>query len=184
VTFSPAQTAEVAEVPGGPQISATMVDFDDKAATLKISLTENGKVLAEPTLRTIRGERAVVGTRNGPAAPYVFLLIEPLEAPAFDRAGARKSGAGDIVIPQAIKRVQPAYPEEARKAKLEGVVLLECTVGADGRVKGCRASRREPLGLTDAAIAAVSQWEFEPARDGAGQPIEVMMTITIRFALS
>jgi hypothetical protein len=46
------------------------------------------------------------------------------------------------------------------------------------------ADRREPMGLTDAAIAAVSQWEFEPARFGSGPPVEVVMTPTVRFSLS
>lgn len=184
VPFTAGQTAEVVTVPGGPQISAAMVGFDDRTATLKVSLVENGKVLAEPVVQTLRGGRAVIGTRNGPAAPYVFLLVEPLRAPALKRAGGDAVAQGDLVFPKLMKKVQPLYPDGARKAKLEGLVVLDCTIGADGRVKGCSASRREPMGLTDAAIAAVAQWEFEPAREASGQAVEAVMTFTIRFALS
>lgn len=185
VPFSASQAASIAAVPGGPEISATMLDFDDKAATLKISLTENGKVLAEPTIRELRGGRAVIGARNGPAAPYVFLLVEPLPGPVGPkRTGSAALSTGELTGPRLVKKTQPAYPDEARKARLEGLVVLDCTIGADGRVKGCTASRREPMGLTEAAIGAVAQWEFEPARDASGQAVEVIMTFTIRFALA
>ena len=179
------QAAEVASVPGGPRISAMLMASDEKAATLKFSLVEGDKVLAEPVIRELRGGRAFVGTRNGPAAPYVFLMIEPFPALGdIRKTDGQAVAAIGVTGPKLVSKVQPAYPDEARKAKLEGVVLLECTIGADGRVKGCTAKRREPMGLTEAAIGAVAQWQFEPARDASGQALEVVMTFTIRFALA
>lgn len=69
VMFAGGQTSEIVTVPGGPRIGATMVDFDDKAATLKISLEEGGKLLAEPTIRELRGGRAVVGYEERASGP-------------------------------------------------------------------------------------------------------------------
>jgi TonB family protein len=54
--------------------------------------------------------------------------------------------------------VAPAYPAEARDKKITGVVILEASMGADGRVLDARVLRSIP-GLDDAAVEAVRQWE-------------------------
>ena len=54
-----------------------------------------------------------------------------------------------------VTRIQPEYPSDAKKAKIEGVVVLECTIDADGAVRDLKPVRSEPMGLTEAAIKAV-----------------------------
>lgn len=176
------ETKDVPSVTGGPSIKATLVGSDDKSATYRVALTEGGKLLAEPVIRVARGSRGIVGSRDGTAAPYLFLVVEPLP-PAPGRPRSTTPVQGDITEPKVIKKVNPAYPLEAKQAKLEGIVILEASVDTAGRVKNARALRGEPMGLTEAAIAAVTQWEFEPAKDASGKPVEVVFTLTIRFAL-
>jgi len=190
--IEPAQTAvhahmpgdaakDVPSVAGGPRIQSTLVAFDAKSATYRITLTEGDKLLAEPVVRINRGGRAIVGSRNGEAAPYLFLLVEPF--PPIP-SGARSTGAtGEVTQPVVVKRVNPVYPEEARKARLEGVVLLRARVGTDGHTKDVKVLRHEPMGLSEAAVAAVQQWEWKPAQNAKGDPVEVEWTMTIRFAL-
>jgi protein TonB len=66
-------------------------------------------------------------------------------------------------------------------AKVQGVVLLDATIGTDGLVKGLRLVQSVPL-LDQAAMDAVNLWRFEPALLN-GVPVEVEMTVTINFTL-
>lgn len=50
-------------------------------------------------------------------------------------------------------------------------------------VRDIRAVRSEPMGLTQAAMDAVKQWRYEPARTASGKPVEVHTTVTISFLL-
>jgi protein TonB len=64
---------------------------------------------------------------------------------------------------------------------VEGVVILEAIIGADGRVQEVRVLRSKPL-LDQAAIDAVRQWLFTPTLLN-GVPVPVIMTVTVNFAL-
>ncbi len=175
------QAKDVFSVEGGPRIQSTLLAFDEASATYRIALTEGGKLLAEPVIRVQRGGRAIVGGRDGEAAPYVFLLVEPF--PPLPDGAQAADATKDITQPKILKKVSPVYPDEARQAGFEGIVLLQATVGTNGRVAGLEVLRGEPMGLSEAAIAAVRQWEWEPARNAKGQAVQVAMTLTIRFAL-
>jgi len=88
---------------------------------------------------------------------------------------------GAIPPPKLLKQVNPVYPEEARKAGVEGIVILEATMDAEGRVSNTRVLRSIPL-LDQAAIDAVKQWVYEPLLiDGKSRG--VIFTVTLRFAL-
>jgi len=183
VPLQPNETKDVPSVSGGPTLRATLLAGDEKSATYRIALTEGGRSLAEPVIRVQRGSRAIVGSRDGEAAPYLFVVVEPLPAPPGGSRPATPGAAVPVAEPKLLKKVNPVYPAEARQAKLEGIVLLECTIDATGRVTGVKPIRSEPMGLTEAATVAVTQWEFEPAKGPDGRPVEVKFTVTIRFAL-
>jgi TonB family protein len=80
-----------------------------------------------------------------------------------------------------IERVEPEYTEEARKARVFGIVILELVIEPDGRVSGGRVLKPLPMGLTQRAIDAVGKWRFEPALDG-GKPVRAIHTVTVNFA--
>ena len=77
--------------------------------------------------------------------------------------------------------VKPAYPAEAQSARVQGVVILEATVGTDGHVSDVRVVRSIPL-LDQAAVDAVKQWVFSPALLN-GQPVVFTLTVTVNFTL-
>jgi protein TonB len=89
--------------------------------------------------------------------------------------------AGDIKPPRLVRRIEPDYPEIARQAKVEGVVILEATTDVYGHVTGVRVLRSIPL-LDTAAIDAVRQWVYEPLVVN-GRPRPVTFTVTVRFVL-
>jgi protein TonB len=101
-----------------------------------------------------------------------------VDPPAWTRDGIRV-GAG--AVPTRVKNVAPIYPELARASQVQGVVVLEARIGPDGRVTNARVLRSVPL-LDQAAIEALSQWEYQPTLLN-GSPVPVLITVTINFTL-
>jgi TonB family protein len=100
-------------------------------------------------------------------------------ARAKAKAAAVKVG-GRIKPPTKIKDVQPLYPEIAKSAHISGAVVIEATIGADGKVIDTKVVRSIPL-LDQAAVDAVRQWEYTPTLLNDA-PVPVLMTVTINFA--
>jgi protein TonB len=88
---------------------------------------------------------------------------------------------GVISAPTKIVHVAPTYPAIARAAGVGGVVIIETTIAEDGTVRDVRVLRSVPL-LDQAAIDAVRQWRFTPTLLN-GQPVAVLMTVTVSFSL-
>ena len=88
---------------------------------------------------------------------------------------------GNIKTPTKTKDVKPVYPPIAQSARVSGVVIIEATIGADGKVKDAKVLRSIPL-LDQAALDAVKQWQFTPTLLN-GVPVPVIMTVTVNFTL-
>jgi protein TonB len=89
-------------------------------------------------------------------------------------------GLGQIREPRRKVYVPPDYPEPARRDRVEGTVILDITIDRDGTVRDVRVLRPVAGGLTEAAIAAVKQWAYEPTTLD-GQPVAVAMTVMVTF---
>jgi TonB family protein len=89
---------------------------------------------------------------------------------------------GRVVAPRLIRDVKPQYTARAMQEKVQGEVLLECVVKADGTVGDTKIVKSLDPDLDKAALDAAAQWLFEPGtRDGT--PVNVLVTITIAFTL-
>ncbi len=88
---------------------------------------------------------------------------------------------GTVKPPKLLKQVDPLYPEIARQARVEGIVLIEATTDIHGRVQSCTVLRSIPF-LDQAAIDAVKQWVYEPVIID-GRPRGVIFTEKIEFKL-
>jgi protein TonB len=88
---------------------------------------------------------------------------------------------GDIKPPIKVKNVPPVYPALARQSRIEGVVIIDATIGTDGKVKDTKVIRSIPA-LDTAAVSAVRAWEFKPTLVN-GQAVQVIMTIPVNFTL-
>jgi TonB family protein len=103
------------------------------------------------------------------------------EAAAQQAAGQIVRIGGDVKPPEKIKHVPPVYPEIARSARVQGIVIAEVLIDADGLVSEAKVIR--PVALLDqAALEAVRQWEFTPTEIN-GVAVPVIMTVTISFSL-
>jgi protein TonB len=89
---------------------------------------------------------------------------------------------GQIKEPKKLKNVPPVYPDIAKQARVQGVVILECTISPQGKVTDVKVLRGIPL-LDQAAIDAVKQWVYTPTLLN-GVPVPVIMTVTVNFRLS
>jgi TonB family protein len=81
--------------------------------------------------------------------------------------------------PKPIRSPRPVYPSAAFKARIEGNVLVEVLIDAQGRVSRSRVIRSTP-GLDEAALATVRQWLFQPAVKN-GQPCATLAHIPVQF---
>lgn len=97
--------------------------------------------------------------------------------------GAYRPGNG-VEIPRLLKDVKPQYTAEAMRAKIQGIVLLECVVLADGTVGEVKVRRSlDPtFGLDEEAKRAAKQWRFAPGTR-FGEPVAVLVTIELSFSL-
>ena len=88
---------------------------------------------------------------------------------------------GAIHEPRKIINVNPEYPDEARKTRIQDVVFLDCIVGKDGTVTEARVLRGDPV-LAEAARSAVLQWTYTPTLLN-GEPVAITMTVSVNYVL-
>ena len=88
---------------------------------------------------------------------------------------------GDVRAPVKISGDPPIYPDAARRARIQGKVILEAVIDTAGNIVDIRVLKSEPL-LTDAAIAAVRQWKYSPALQN-GRPVKVYFSVVVEFRL-
>jgi len=87
-----------------------------------------------------------------------------------------------FTAPVALAHGEPSYTEEARRAKLNGTVVLWLNVDRDGKVASVKILRPLGLGLDDHAVETVMKWRFKPAtRDG--EPFPVLVSAEVSFRL-
>jgi TonB family protein len=88
----------------------------------------------------------------------------------------------DVVQPVLIHKVNPEYPEIARKARIQGVVIMEAVITKEGTIEDVKVLRGVHKILDQAAVNSVKQWRYKPATLN-GQPVKVYSTVTVKFTL-
>ncbi len=89
---------------------------------------------------------------------------------------------GDVTEPKAIHKVNPTYPEEARKAGLMGVVVCETVITAAGEISDVKILRTADEVFNQPTIDALKQWKFAPATL-EGEPVDVIYVLTVNYRL-
>ncbi|HEX9459470.1 MAG TPA: TonB family protein [Thermoanaerobaculia bacterium] len=101
---------------------------------------------------------------------------------ATDNGGVYSAVPPGGTQPEETDRVVPRYPMIARRAGIQGPVVVRGIVRRDGTIDNVEVIKDLPYGLGDAASEAVSQWHFRPATY-RGEPIDVYYTVTVNFRL-
>jgi periplasmic protein TonB len=113
---------------------------------------------------------ALGGITGSAAAPVLPPPSEPV------RVG------GNVKEPKLTHMEEPQYPPAAKKSRVQGVVVVEATVTAEGTVDKVKVISGSPL-LADSAVQAVSHWRYEPTYLN-GQAVPVILTAKITFSFS
>jgi protein TonB len=86
-----------------------------------------------------------------------------------------------VAPPKKVKDVRPVYPPIALAMRARGTVILDVTIGTDGKVQDAKVLHSVPH-LDLAALEAVRQWEYEPTRIN-GALVALVMTVVVNFAI-
>jgi TonB family protein len=140
----------------------------------------------EPGARGVPDLECVAIIRTG-AATAVVETPDVTERPGrADQGTPYQAPTGVILAPLLIHRVQPVYPELARKARMQCTVVVDVVVNTSGDVadasilKSCGPGGG--FGIDDAALNAVRQWRYRPATN-SGQPVDSKMATEVTFKL-
>jgi TonB family protein len=107
-------------------------------------------------------------------------------SPASDNSNAPKppkqlSVSADVMAQQLLNKVIPAYPPDAKKARIQGTVVLEALIGKDGNIENLRVLSG-PNQLQQSSLDAVRFWTYKPYLLN-GDPIEVKTTVNVVYSL-
>ena len=204
------QTVNAGVFDTGPVSGHLQADTRQGQLALKVQVDRLEQPLLEVSLLMDPGRPLVLGreldngvvlftvvTTEGPEGANLPqpTLTEETEfraraVPTSDGAGAETADpdpdqvyfAWDVP-PRLIDGPHPAYPDIARRAGVDGTVVLHITLGLDGRVEQAQVVRSTTLGVFDeAAREAVLKWRYEPARID-GRPVRAVFRQTIRFTM-
>jgi len=145
--------------------------------------SEEPSVVVTPPGAPVPGPATGQSPAAAPRAPIRVRQPAPgsLESTITVNGSGPVRVGGGVMHPNQIRKIQPVYPEDARAAGVQGVVILEAIVNARGSVDEVRVLRSIPL-LDEAAMDAVRQWEYTPTLLN-GVPVPVVLTVTAQFLM-
>jgi TonB family protein len=164
-TVAPQTIAHVDSLPVGVVPTITMQDVDVLPGA---PMPADGTAVGEGSGKGGGGGR---GPGNGPGEG-------PGAGDVYD------SGVGGVSEPKLIREVKPNFTVDAMRAKIQGVVIMDVVVLADGSVDAARIRITRSLdpGLDQQAVIAVRQWRFRPSLR-MGQPVASRVTVELAFTL-
>jgi TonB family protein len=173
----PAETPIVQAAPPVPPVSAPV------ATVASDERNQAGVVQAPPAPAASEGPGNGGGTGSGQGTG----MGEGRGAGIGDGEGGGTGGGpyrpgSGITPPGLLREVKPQYTEEARRRGIEGDVVLEIVVRADGSVGPITLLQRLGSGLDQRAVDAVRQWRFSPAKRH-GTPVDVLVEVAVEFKL-
>jgi TonB family protein len=159
------------------------VDAIDVSSAGTRQLDVRTDTAAVPTETTASTPTETAATESTPTPAPQPAAPAPAEVPASaDRSGVYAAVPAGGTQPEETDRVIPRYPAMARRAGIQGPVVVRGIVRRDGTIDNVEVIKDLPYGLGDAAADAVRRWRFRPATY-RGEPIDVYYTVTVNFRL-
>lgn len=186
------QRGQVQEVPLGlfptycfdPDLPALRVSYS--FGTIAMSLDRIVKVQGRFLPREIRfyeGKQQILSanvqtiegiTPDDPAlSPAVNAVIPKVEEVPI---------SAGIAVGMLVKKQVPVYPQDAKDAHVSGTVVLQATIGRDGKIHDLRVVSAPWPSLAASSLWAVLHWEYKPYMLN-GEPVEVQTTVNVIYSL-
>ena len=166
------------------QVSVTPQRVGRNRVELDIRILPSRDPASALATASIQGEigKTFIVAQNTPGNP-VLVAVTPKRPSAVREGGEIKTIGGAVTQPKLVHPVEPRYPDNARKEKVTGQVVVQAVIEKDGTVGRATVIRPVSTDLDAAAVEAVRQWRYEPAKQN-GKPVAVYMTITVDFRLN
>ncbi len=114
--------------------------------------------------------------------PETDIIFDIPEGPPPSEPEGPIHVGGDVKAPVKTFAPQPQYTEIARKARIQGVVIVQAIIDKQGNVTNVKVLKGLPMGLDKAAADAIQTWKFQPATLN-GKPVDVYYNLTVNFTL-
>jgi TonB family protein len=148
---------------------------DEGAGTVRVVAEDSSHApKEEPAVPSAAAESPPLTPPGSSNESSAELAPAPTKLPALDLRGSQ--GISEATL---LHKVQPIYPATARSQRMEGSVVLELTIGENGSPRDLKVVSGPPI-LAGAAIEAVRQWRYRPARLN-GNPVAAQKQITVSF---
>ena len=171
------------ELPGRGKEERRAIAGEARSRPALAQPTDVSELLPAPT-----GEQSELpfeesGERSEPGKPGIDRRggADGDEGPGCEGCPISANALG-VTPPVALESPAIAYPELARRARAEGVVVLEAIIDADGSVRDVRVLRGANPLLDPAAVEAVRRWRYRPARIG-DRRVAVYLSVAVTFSL-
>jgi len=119
-------------------------------------------------------------SQSAPCRPQRPIAMTPFDVCKYLPLGPGR-GPG-IHAPRVLSAPDPKYSETARKAKINGTVVVALAINEKGGVDAVKVVRHLEPGLDQNAMDAAKQWEFAPATKD-GKPVAVQINVEVTFEL-
>jgi TonB family protein len=150
-----------------------------------IAIVVGGAIVAGPLAALGAGPASTIAIRTSNLPPSDDTIARELAGDDSEPVEAIRIVApmpGDVAPAVAEYTTPPLYSNEARRAGIEGVVVVQAHIDIAGRVSTSRVAEGLGFGLDQNALLALRQWQFRPGlRAGLATPMDV--TIAIRFTM-
>jgi periplasmic protein TonB len=169
------------QAPIAPQVSRLSTTAAPVRAPEGITDDEVPPAVGGPTVAGGLPDAGIGASVGVPAGIGVSVSSPATEPPPIVDPPRLVRVGGMIREPKRIVTVPAEYPDIARSARVEGLVVVQATIDEQGIVADARVLRSVPL-LDGAALAALKQWRYTPTLLN-GVPVRVLLTITFNFRL-
>jgi periplasmic protein TonB len=171
-----------------PEAHTAPPERGDRVAAREIE----GSRAGNPAVRISSPDEIATGADSRSPAARVTPEAKIADAPDLAKAGS-PAGAGPLPsseilpfgegmnLPRLINGPEPAYPREAREARVEGTLLAKCVITTEGALRSCRIIKSLPF-LDEPVLAALARRRYAPVMF-QGHAVNVEYVISLRFEL-
>lgn len=166
-------------------------ETDGRAHRVSITLVDStapDPPMAEATLLLATDRTVAIAIPTADRTEGVVVAVTPV-SPGVTAAAVKRVAPvvpldGEVAPPTVVRKIAPRYPENARASGLQGEVILQVLLDREGVPRAPMVLRMTPgcEELAGAAVDAIRQWRYEPARAG-DEPVAVWFTVNIVFRL-